>query len=122
MAGQHGVMILPSRKTDRKTIKAHFQEALDGGFLTGVETNSNYVEFWYWFQFNNLKVTVDGVEYGLHNLGKLSKILESLGKLSKILESGETVRTEWSKMRSEMKLKLDEESQQEFKEDIDKEK
>jgi len=97
-------------KTDRITIKARFLDELKQDNLTGVETNSNYVEFYYWIKFNNLKVTVDGVEYGLHNLGKLSKILDS----------GETCRTEWSKIRSEMKLKLELEKEQEFKQEYSK--
>lgn len=93
-------------KTDKIKIEERFDEALKSGKLKGVETNSNWVEFWYWMTYNNVKILVNGEEFGL----------DRVGKLSKILTNGETVRTVWSKKRSALKLRLDTKSQQEFKE------
>jgi len=80
---------------NKKTVKEHFEDSLKNGDLTGVEINSNFVELWYWMKFEGVSISVNGVTYGL----------DRVGKLSKLIESGETVRTVWSKLRSELKLK-----------------
>lgn len=91
-------------KQNKLKITERLKKALEKGELKGVETNSNYIEFWYWYNFNDVEVTVNGQ--------KLTR--DQIGKLSRMLDSGETVRTIWSKMRSEMKKKLDIEAQQKF--------
>lgn len=91
-------------KHNKLKITERLEKALEKGELKGVETNSNYIEFWYWYNFNNVEIWVDGVRY----------TREQIGNLSKSVDSGETVRTIWSKMRSEKKKKLDLESQQKF--------
>lgn len=72
--------------------------ALKFGELSGVETNSNFIEFWYWMKYDGMKVTVKGEEFDITKVGKLSKSVTN----------GETVRTVWSKMRKEMRLQDEE--------------
>lgn len=79
--------------------------ALKFGELSGVETNSNFIEFWYWMKYDGMKVTVKGEEFDI----------TTVGKLSKFVTNGETVRATWSKMRREMKLQQDLDAQKDFK-------
>lgn len=99
-------------KQNKLKITERLKKALEKGELKGVETNSNYIEFWYWYNFNNVEIWVDGVRY----------TRAQIGKLSKMVDSGETVRTIWSKIRSNLKKKLDLEAQQKFKEEFGIEK
>ena len=99
-------------KHNRLKITKRLEESLESGDLKGIETNSNYIEFWYWYNFNNVEILVDGVRY----------TRDQIGKLSRMVDSGETVRTIWSKMRSELKKRLDLESQEQFKNEFGIEK
>lgn len=99
-------MIRLTLKEDKNRIEKNFREEYASGELKGNETNSNYIEFRYLMKYHNVKIIVDGEVYGLDRVGKLSKILPNI----------ETIRTVCSKLRKELKLKLDIESQQEFKE------